>query len=141
MKRMHLLFAAGLLLMAAAFTGCKTSRVWANKNKDSQEERREAREDRREERQDDRYDDYRSYRPSPPPSPSRPSLSVPLVITPSPGFIMKQTSDGRYYHKTAQGLLYWKGSDNRFCLDRMYLSRVGYTNREYEEWRRYNTGG
>lgn len=144
MKRMPLLTAAGILLLAATITSCKSSRVWANKNKESKEERQEAREERREERQDNRYDDnrYEDYRPAPAvPAPSRSYASVPLVITPSPGFVMKQTPDGRYYHKTAQGLLYWKGSNNRFCLDKMYLSRVSYSNWEYDEWRRYNMGG
>lgn len=135
---MHLLTAAGILLLALSFTSCKTSRVWANKDKESKEERQEAREERREERQDERYDDYR---PAPPPSPSRTYSSVPLVITPTPGFTMKQTPDGRYYHKTPQGYLYWKGANNRFCLDRMYLSRISYSNWEYDEWRRYNMGG
>lgn len=138
MKQMHLLTAAGILLLALSFTSCKTSRVWANKDKESKEERQEAREERREERQDERYDDYR---PAPPPSPSRTYAAVPLVITPTPGFTMKQTPDGRYYHKTPQGYLYWKGANNRFCLDRMYLSRISYSNWEYDEWRRYNMGG
>lgn len=132
---MHLLTAAAMLVLVASITGCKSSRVWANKDKDDREERREERrEEQRDDRMDDRMDDYR---PAPPP-PARSYSTVPLIITPTPGFVMKQTPEGRYYHRSPQGLLYWKGANNRFCLDRMYLSRVSYSRWEYEEWRRYS---
>jgi hypothetical protein len=51
---------------------------------------------------------------------------------------MNRYPDGRYYHRSAQGLLYWKGYDNRFFLDRNYLRRVSFSKWEYDEWKRYS---
>ena len=61
-----------------------------------------------------------------------------LIITPTPGFTMSSYPDGRYYHRTPQGFIYWKGYDNRFYLDRKYLGRVQYDQREYNEWKRFD---
>ncbi len=62
---------------------------------------------------------------------------VSLIITPSPGFTMSHYPDGRYYHRSPQGFIYWKGYDNRFFLDKKYVSRVNYNKWEYNEWRRW----
>ena len=37
------------------------------------------------------------------PPPPRYYNSVSLIITPTPGFIMNQNPDGRYYHRNPQG--------------------------------------
>jgi len=61
-----------------------------------------------------------------------------LIISPEPGFVMSRYHDGRYYYRSPQGYMYWRGYDNRFYLDRSYLNRVHYNQREYNEWKRYN---
>ena len=137
MKQISLLPAALAVMLIA--TSCKPSRVWATKDKDDKKERKYEKEDR-----DDRYYDrderYNRYEPAPPPPPA-PRYLTRLVLSPSPGFTMQQYPDGRYYHRSQNGLLYWKGSDNRFYLDRNSISRVSFTEREYEEWKRYSPQG
>ena len=124
MKRMQLLSAVLFISVAATVTSCKPSRVWAtNEKKDKKEKQSRA---------EERY--------SPPPPPSRSYVSAALVISPTPGFFMNRYSDGRYYHRSPNGFLYWKGFDNRFFLDRSYLDRVRYSEREYEQWKRYSRG-
>jgi hypothetical protein len=120
MKRTFILSAAAVLMMAVTFTSCKPSRVWATKKKEPSENREP--------------ETYR--RPEPPPPPRLSYAS--LIITPTPGFVMRQDPDGKYYHRTTSGFLYWKGYDNRFYLDRSYLSRVNYNKWEYDEWKRYS---
>ena len=118
---MPLLSATLIVVMAVSVTSCKPSRVWATKDKRDREEKVE-----------------RSYDPPPPPAPPRYYSSIRLVISPTPGFVMNRYPDGRYYHRTPQGLLYWKGYDNRFFLDRSYLGRVNYSRWEFDEWKQYN---
>jgi hypothetical protein len=116
MKRTLLLSTVAALSAAFVFTSCGPSRVYATKEKE------------------------KTYRnPAPPPSP-RYYNSVSLIISPTPGFVMKQNPDGRYYHRSQQGYTYWKGYDNRFYLDRSYLSRVSYNKWEYNDWKRYSRG-
>jgi hypothetical protein len=62
---------------------------------------------------------------------------VSLIITPFPGFTMNHDPDGRYYHRSPQGFIYWKGYDNRFFLDKKHVSRVNYNKWEYNEWKRW----
>jgi hypothetical protein len=69
---------------------------------------------------------------------SRSHTSFSLIISPAPGFIMNRYPDGRYYYRSPEGYMYWRGYDNRFYLDRSYLHRVHYNQREYSEWNRYN---
>lgn len=122
MKRTFILSAAAVLVMAVTFTSCKPSRVWATKKKEPKE-----------------YREPETYRRPEPPPPPPPRLSyVSLIITPTPGFVMRQDNEGKFYHRTASGFLYWKGYDNRFYLDRSYLSRVNYNRWEYTEWKRYS---
>lgn len=115
--------------VAALFlAACQPSRVWANKKKNKEDrEYREYREDE-------------AYRQPPPPAPPpRYYASAALIISPRPGFLMKQdASTGRYYHRSAGGYLYWKGYDNRFYIDRTHLSRLSFSEREYDEWKRYS---
>jgi hypothetical protein len=116
MKRMQLLSATLILTIAATTISCKSSKVWATKEKHQKE---------------------KTVRNTPAPTP-RYYSSAALVISPTPGFTMNRYSDGRYYHRSPNGFLYWKGADNRFFLDRSYLNRVSYSQWEYDEWRRYS---
>lgn len=120
MKRTFILSASGIFSLLLILSSCKTSRVW--ETKDTQD---------------------RTVR-TPPLPPSRQYGPTParytqtsLIISPRPGFTMNQYSDGRYYHRSPQGFLYWKGLDNRFYLDKYYLDRVSYSKWEYKEWKRY----
>ena len=125
MKRKFILASAAVITTALVFTSCQPSRVWATKDK----------EPKRNYRQDE---DYRYSRPTPPPAPARYYSSVSLIIVPTPGFVMKQNPDGRFYHRSMAGYLYWKGYDNRFYLDRAELRNVNYSRGQYEEWKRYS---
>ncbi len=60
-----------------------------------------------------------------------------LIIVPSPGFRVDRYRDGRYYYRSPEGYMYWRGYDNRFYLDRAYLNRGHYNHREYNDWNRY----
>ena len=123
MKTVPLLTAATALLAVVSFTSCGPSRVYANKDKHREREIEQV--------------------PAPPPprSPARTysnsSSSSSLIISPRPGFVMQRSSDGRFYHRNHAGMLYWKGYDNRFYLDRGYLHRVRYSQWEYDQWKRY----
>ena len=124
MKRTFIYSIVILLATALIFTSCKPSRVWANKKKEKKEYT-----------EPERYE--RRYETPPPPQPVRYASNVSLIITPYPGFVMKQNPDGKFYHRTAQGYLYWKGYDNRFYIDSYYLGKVRYASWEYDEWKRY----
>lgn len=117
MKRTFILSAFATMALAVVFTSCQPSRVWATKEKEP-----------------------RHRRTTEAPPPPRYYNNVALIVTPSPGFVMKQNSNGRFYHRSPQGYLYWKGHDNRFYLDRSYLGRVSYDKWEYNEWKRYSRG-
>jgi len=117
MKRMQLLSAVCIVTVAASLTSCKPSRVWATKEKHKED---------------------RTVRNTPAPPPPRYYSSVSLILSPSPGFVMNRNPDGRYYHRSPQGFLYWKGYDDRFFLDRSYLNRVSYSQRDYDQWKRYS---
>ncbi|MCX6317049.1 MAG: hypothetical protein NTW29_07150 [Bacteroidetes bacterium] len=121
MKRTFILSATAVVMLLVTFTSCKSSRVWATKKKEPKEYR-------------EPETTYR--RPAPPPPPRYSYVS--LIITPTPGFVMRQNNSGKFYHKTEQGFLYWKGHDNRFYLDRSHLGRVNYNKWEYDEWKRYS---
>lgn len=69
-------------------------------------------------------------------TPPRYRSTFSLIIAPTPGFTMNRYPDGRYYHRSAQGYMYWQGHDNRFYLDKKYISRVRYDQREYNDWKR-----
>ncbi len=120
MKRTFILSVTIILSSLFVFSSCKSSRVWETKDRDSRVER------------------------TSPPPPSRQYNqasnrynSATLIISPRPGFKMNQHSNGRYYHRSPQGFLYWKGYDNRFYLDKSYLNRVSYSKWEYNDWKRY----
>ncbi len=124
MKRTFMLTLAAAATVAIVFSSCQPSRVWATKKKNK----------------DDReYREQEVYR-QPAPQPARYNNSSALIITPTPGFVMKQSPGGRYYHRSPAGYLYWKGYDNRFFLDRSYLNRVNYSQWEYDQWKRFSRG-
>ncbi|MGQ0737910.1 MAG: hypothetical protein ACT4OJ_02515 [Bacteroidota bacterium] len=122
MKRTFILPVAAVIATSFVFTSCQPSRVWANKKKKENKEYREP-------------EVYRQPAPAPPP---RYYASSALIISPSPGFVMKQHPSGRFYHRSSRGYLYWKGYDNRFYIDQSYLSSISYSRWEYDEWRRYS---
>src|SRR5688572_7733642 len=130
MKRTFILPFVAFIAAAFVFTSCQPSKVWATKkkNKDMDDDR------------EYRDRDYREpdYRPAPPPPTTRYYHSTPLIISPTPGFVMKPGPNGRFYHRSPSGMIYWKGYDNRFYLDPADLDRVRYDRYEYEEWRRYS---
>jgi hypothetical protein len=69
----------------------------------------------------------------------RPSASFSLIVNPGPGIYGTRYNDGRYYYRSPEGYMYWRGYDNRYYLDRSYLNRGHYERREYNEWHRnYN---
>jgi len=59
----------------------------------------------------------------------------PLVIVYTPAIVIKQHSDGRYYHMNTAGYTYWKGSDGRYYLDEKNLKGMEYEASEYDDWK------
>lgn len=119
MKRMQLLSAIFILSATVIFTSCKSSRVWETRDKVKKE---------------------KPVRHNPTQPPPRYYSAISLIISPTPGFVMNRYSDGRYYHRSPQGLLYWKGYDNRFFLDKASIHKANYNQYEYEQWKRYYRG-
>ncbi|MBS1920556.1 MAG: hypothetical protein JST17_09910 [Bacteroidetes bacterium] len=68
--------------------------------------------------------------------PAQTSLS--LIISPGPGFVISHYPDGRYYYRSPEGYIYWRGWNNMYYLDRSYIRRVHYNQREYREWKNYD---
>lgn len=58
-----------------------------------------------------------------------------LIIHSSPGLVVHRYHDGRYYYRSPQGYTYWRGYDNRYYLDRSYIGRVHYDQRQYHSWK------
>jgi hypothetical protein len=133
MKQMNFYSAMLVVVALVAFTSCKPSRVWATKEKDRSTKQKDVYEDRR----NDDYDDRARYEPAPPPPARQYYVTTPLILTPTAGFVMNRYPDGRFYHRSPQGFLYWKAYDNRFYLDRSYIHRVRYDRYEYDQWRAY----
>jgi len=69
--------------------------------------------------------------------PPRPSSSFSLIVNSGPGIYASRYPDGRYYYRSPQGYIYWKGHDNRYYLDRAYLGKVYYNRSQYGDWNRY----
>lgn len=76
----------------------------------------------------------RRYQSYPPPPPPRPSVS--LIINGGPGMVVSRYGDGRYYYRNPQGMMYWRGYDNRYYLDRRYVNRNYHRHSQYNDWRR-----
>ncbi len=77
-----------------------------------------------------RYHDY------PPPPPARTSVS--LILHSGPGMVVSRYPDGRYYYRSPQGYMYWRGYDNRYYLDRRYVKRSYGGHYQYRDWKRYH---
>lgn len=77
----------------------------------------------------------RQYDAYPPPPPPRTSLS--LIIDAGPGLMISRYRDGRYYYRSPQGYIYWRGPGNRYYLDRRYVNRSFYRHNQYQHWRRH----
>lgn len=67
-----------------------------------------------------------------------PHASLSLIINPWPGIVISHYPDGRYYYRSPEGYVYWRGINNRYYLDRDYIGRVHYNQREYNEWRHHD---
>ena len=59
----------------------------------------------------------------------------PLVIVYTPGIVIKQHSDGRYYYRNTAGYTYWKGYDGRYYIDEQHLKGMDYEVSEYDDWK------
>jgi len=116
---MQLLSAGLIIFFGATFMSCKSSRVWETRDKED-----------------------RTVRNIPPPAPRYyippPTRSFSLIICPTPGFVMNRYADGRYFHRSQNGFLYWIGYDNRFYHDKSYLHRISYSRWEYDQWKKYS---
>ena len=63
-----------------------------------------------------------------------------LIIGSSPGLVMRNPN-GMYYYRDQGGRIYWRGYDNRYYLDRRYVSRSYHNHQQYNDWRRYHNNG
>src|SRR5215510_10639796 len=79
----------------------------------------------------------REYSSYPPP---RPQSNFSLIISSYPGPVSRDLY-GRYYYRDPYGHVYWRGYDNRFYLDKRYVSRSYYRHQQYNDWRRYHNYG
>jgi hypothetical protein len=59
----------------------------------------------------------------------------PLIIIRTPDIIIGRYHDGRYYYRNPDGLIYWRGYDDRYYLGDEYLDRARYNDDEYREWK------
>ena len=59
----------------------------------------------------------------------------PLVIVYTPGIVIRQYNDGRYYYTNTAGYTYWKGYDGRYYLDEKHLKGMEYQASEYDDWK------
>jgi hypothetical protein len=67
----------------------------------------------------------------------RTQSGISLIIGSSPGVVLHDPY-GRYYYRDPYGHTYWRGYDNRFYLDRQYVTRSYYHHEQYNDWRRYH---
>lgn len=71
------------------------------------------------------------------PQQARYNSHVSLILSPSRGFTMNRNPDGRFFHRSKEGFVYWQGHDNRFYLDKKQVKKVRYSNYEYREWKKF----
>ena len=72
----------------------------------------------------------REYASYPPPQPG-----FSLIISSHPGLIVSRDPYGRYYYRDPRGYVYWRGYDNRYYLDKRYVTRPYYHHQQYNDWR------
>jgi hypothetical protein len=71
--------------------------------------------------------------------PARTNFS--LIIGSSPGLVISRAPNGMYYYRDPRGYTYWRGYDNRYYIDRRYVTRSYHSHQQYNDWRRYNNNG
>jgi len=59
----------------------------------------------------------------------------PLIVRRTPDIVIRRHNDGRYYYKNPDGLMYWRGYDDRFYLDEKYVRNMEYDQGEYNDWK------
>jgi hypothetical protein len=59
----------------------------------------------------------------------------PLIIIRTPDIIIGRYHDGRHYYRNAEGVMYWRGNDDRFYLGEEFLDRAKYNDGEYNDWK------
>lgn len=64
-----------------------------------------------------------------------PQANFSLIINPSPAYVVHRSPDGRYYYRLPNGYTYWRGYDQRYYLDRRYMSKKYYQHGQYRDWR------
>ncbi|MCR6720605.1 MAG: hypothetical protein NVV59_09975 [Chitinophagaceae bacterium] len=74
---------------------------------------------------------YQSYPPPPPPR-----TSVSLILNGGPHLVVSRYHDGRYYYRSPNGYIYWRGPGNRYYLDRRYMQQSWRSHNQYRAWRR-----
>lgn len=59
----------------------------------------------------------------------------PLIIRRTRDMAIYRDRNGRLYYQHPDGVIYWKGYDDRYYLDERYISYARYTQKEYNDWR------
>jgi len=62
------------------------------------------------------------------------SRSFPLIIRKTRDMVIERDRNGRLFYRHPEGVVYWKGQDERYYLDERYLSYARYTDKEYKDW-------
>jgi hypothetical protein len=70
-------------------------------------------------------------------APPRTQANFSLIINPSPSYVVRRSPDGRYFYRLPNGYTYWRGADQRYYLDRRYMSKKYYHHNQYNDWRSY----
>ena len=62
------------------------------------------------------------------------SRTFPLIIKKTRDMVVERDRNGRLFYRHPEGIVYWKGLDERYYLDERYLSYARYTDKEYKDW-------
>lgn len=62
------------------------------------------------------------------------SRTFPLIIKKTRDMNVERDRNGRLFYRHPEGVVYWKGQDERYYLDERYLSYARYTDKEYKDW-------
>jgi len=62
------------------------------------------------------------------------SRTFPLIIKKTRDMAIERDRNGRLFYRHPEGIVYWKGLDERYYLDERYLSYARYTDKEYKDW-------
>jgi hypothetical protein len=62
------------------------------------------------------------------------SRTFPLIIKKTRDMAVERDRYGRLFYRHPEGIIYWKGQDERYYLDERYLSYARYTDKEYKDW-------